>query len=134
MHAQAPAEYGLLPLPCQTGSMPMAGCVIQGAFGSVAAAQDARQLLIDAGVPAAAITISIVETADGIAAEAIGQSYENQPGEDDSERARDTARQNEAVRSAVCALSVDADTEQCASLAEAVMRRAGARRVGRNAG
>lgn len=81
-----------------------------GVFGNPAAAEEARGALLDAGIPASRLALSALLTGDGIAAEAPGQSYENQPGQpaDDTE----AARYGESVRTGACVLSVFTRSEE----------------------
>lgn len=51
-----------------------------GVFGSPAAAERARGVLLEAGVSENRIALSATLTDDGIGAEAPGQSFGNQPG------------------------------------------------------
>ena len=83
---------------------------IVGVFASAAAAEDARVALRHAGVPENRIALSAGLTEDGIAAEAPGQSYENQPGQPASDSAM--APYGEAVRSGACVVSVFARSEE----------------------
>jgi hypothetical protein len=124
----------------------MAGETTVGIFGSVQAAESARAALIDYGIGKDRISLSTHLTQDAIAAEAPGQSYENQSyrGSDkatglgwlhsllgrkvptDMER----ARYNEAIRTATCVLSVEweggGDSEEQKHI-EALMQKNGAR-------
>ena len=50
-----------------------------GIFGSPAAAEQARGVLLEAGVPENRVALSATLTDDGIGAEAPGQSFGNQP-------------------------------------------------------
>lgn len=59
----------------------MASHQVIGIFSSSARARLAQEALILEGMPEDCVAISIDLTADGIAAEAPGQSYVNQPGE-----------------------------------------------------
>jgi hypothetical protein len=81
-----------------------------GVFASPAAAEDARGALLRAGVPESRIALSAGLTEDGIAAEAPGQSYENQPGQPAGDPK--TARYGEAVRTGACVVSVFARSEE----------------------
>lgn len=83
---------------------------VVGIFASTAAAEDARSALLEAGVPESRIALSATMTADGIAAEAPGQSFENQPGQPAADRAM--ARYGEAVRSGACVVSVFTRSEE----------------------
>ena len=94
---------------------------VVGVFASEAAAEDARGVLLRAGVHESRIALSAGLTADGIAAEAPGQSYENQPGQP----ARDsrTARYGEAVRTGGCVVSVFTRSEEEKQYVEQLLRR-----------
>jgi hypothetical protein len=108
---------------------------IAGIFDSVGSAEQARRILLEAGVPGHRIAVSSDLTADGIAAEAPGQSFENQPGQRsgytvvEGSRERRAARFGEAVRSGVCVVSVHARSDEEKLMAEALMRRNGAHRT-----
>jgi hypothetical protein len=92
---------------------------IVGVFASAAAAEEARTALLDAGVSENRIALSAGLTDDGIAAEAPGQSYENQPGQ----RAADSrdARYGEAVRTGGCVVSVFIRSEEEKQYVEQLM-------------
>ena len=83
---------------------------VVGIFASAAAAEEARGALLRAGVPENRIALSATLTDDGIAAEAPGQSFENQPGQPAGDRAM--ARYGEAVRSGACVVSVFTRSEE----------------------
>jgi hypothetical protein len=104
---------------------------VTGVFGSMEAAEQIRRQLIEAGVSAGRITLSRPITEDPVAGEWLGQSYENQPGQGRGvpvERdSNDEARYAEAVRSAVCVVSVDVIGGADAATIEEAMREAGAR-------
>ncbi len=102
---------------------------VAGVFDSMASGEAAVTLLLDAGVPRSRITMSQPVTADGIAAEAPGESFENQPGEPGG-RDTERARFDEGVRSGVCVVSVDAAADSDAI--ERLLRRAGARNTTRH--
>jgi hypothetical protein len=108
---------------------------ISGVFDSVAAAEQARAILMEAGVPVRRIAVSSDLTADGIAAEAPGQSFENQPGQGagsavlEGSREKRAARFGEAVRSGACVLSVHARSAEERLMVEELMRRNGAHRT-----
>ena len=98
---------------------------ITAIFDTVRAAQEARDALVREGLDADSIALSVSQTSDGVAAEAPGQSYENQPGQ--SERESAAARYGTAVRSGTCALTVDA-AGNAARLAQ-ILTAQGARQV-----
>jgi len=83
---------------------------VVGVFGSPAAAEQARFVLLDAGVPENRIALSATLTDDGIGAEAPGQSFENQPGQPRADS--EVARYGEAVRTGGCVLSVFTRSEE----------------------
>jgi hypothetical protein len=100
---------------------------LTGIFDSYGDAQRARDALVSEGIARERITLSAPQTADGIAAEAPGQTYENQVGED-----RESVERGEfgsAMRSAVCAVSVDAGDE--GDRIGAILESRGAREVTR---
>lgn len=83
-------------------------------YDSTGDAERAREHLLRVGVASSQITISRSSTDDGIAAEWVGQSYENQPGQPDDGSGRerishDRARYNEALRAGVCVLSIEVE-------------------------
>jgi hypothetical protein len=91
-------------------------------------AERARAALLDEGVARDRIAISIPETGDGIAAEAPGETYENQPGEDEESARR--GRFGSAVRSAACTLTVEgASSEAERARIGAILESRGAREV-----
>ncbi|HZP89041.1 MAG TPA: hypothetical protein VFB54_19680 [Burkholderiales bacterium] len=111
-------------------------CRLAGVFDSIGTAEHARELLIATGTSAGRITLSASLTQDGIAAESIGESFENQPGQADRGSHAETlehneARFNEAVRAGVCVLSMDIAAGEDSSGYERLMRDAGARSVWR---
>src|SRR5688500_861716 len=65
---------------------------VVGVFDSVSAAEDARATLLEAGVPEKRIALSGGLTDDALAAEAPGQSFENQPGQVQEKKLPNTAR------------------------------------------
>lgn len=98
---------------------------LTGIFDSLAAAERARDALVSEGIARGRITMSVPQTGDGIAAEAPGESYENQVGE--GRESVERGKLGSAVRSAVCALSVDAGEES--DRVGAILRSRGARAV-----
>jgi hypothetical protein len=93
---------------------------IVGVFASPAAAEEARAALLRAGVPENRIALSSGLTEDGIAAEAPGQSYENQPGQPAWDSAM--ASYGEAVRTGACVVSVFARSEEERQYVERLLR------------
>jgi hypothetical protein len=102
---------------------------VEGVFDTEESAGRARLRLLDAGIAEEDISTSVPTTADPIAAEYPGQSYENQPGQDSSTLAREQARQNEAVRSGMILLTVEVNAARRVDEIVALMERAGARRT-----
>ena len=104
--------------------------IVTGIFDSHAAAARARDALLAEGVARERMTVSESETSDGIAAEAPGETYENQAGEDGESAER--GRFGSAVRAAVCTLSVDAgDSRSERRRIGELLRSSGAREVTR---
>jgi len=93
---------------------------VVGVFASAAAAEDARGALLRAGVPENRIALSAALTEDGIAAEAPGQSFENQPGQPPADSAM--ARYGEAVRTGACVVSVFTRSEEEKQYVEQLLR------------
>lgn len=101
-----------------------------GIFDSSAAAERARARLVENGVAVQAIQMSVPLTSDDVAAEAPGQSYENQGIRDDAgEKA--TAQYGTSVRSGACTLSVAAASRSDFQRAQRLMQSEGARIVTR---
>lgn len=100
---------------------------VVGIFGSVPAAEDAKAMLLQAGVPENRIAVSAALTEDAIAAEAPGQSFENQPGQRHEKK---TAEYGEAVRSGGCVVSVFARSDEESQYVEQLMRHKRAYRTG----
>ncbi|HEX6632339.1 MAG TPA: hypothetical protein VF038_00125 [Usitatibacter sp.] len=98
---------------------------LTGIFDTVSAAERARDALVAEGIARERITLSASQTSDGIAAEAPGETYENQAGEDRASVER--GRFGSAIRSAVCALTVDSTGEE--ERVGAILRSRGAREV-----
>jgi hypothetical protein len=109
--------------------------LVSAVFDSPQRAEEAKRVLLDAGVPAQRIAVSAHLTADGIAAEAPGQAFENQPGQGagqgllEENPERWAARFGEAARSGTCVLSVRALSEEERLMTEALLRRNGAYRT-----
>jgi hypothetical protein len=102
----------------------------------------ARVQCLAIGIPEERLTVSVSQTADGIAGEAPGQSYENQPDEKREDEgglmrrlgdwvggkaSYDTqqAEYGEDVRSAVRVLSVDTQSDDEARRVSAILRGCG---------
>jgi hypothetical protein len=100
---------------------------VVGVFESVSAAEDARATLLQAGVPEKRIALSGGLTDDPLAAEAPGQSFENQPGQKSEKR---TAQYGDAVRSGGCVVSVFARSDEESHYVEQLMREKRAYRTG----
>lgn len=108
--------------------MPVLGAkTVVGVFDSVSAAEDAKDVLLHAGVPEIRIAVSAPLTEDAIAAEAPGQSFENQPGQGHEKK---TAEYGEAVRSGGCVVSVFARSDEESHYVERLMREKRAFRTG----
>jgi hypothetical protein len=90
-------------------------------FDSRPAAEGAKATLLRAGVPESRIAVSAGLTDDGIAAEAPGQAYENQPGQ--PAREAEAARFSEAVRSGACVVSVLARSDEETDYVAELLRR-----------
>jgi hypothetical protein len=99
--------------------------VLQAVFGNAPAAERARDELVRLGMERVAISRCLTE--DGIAAEAPGQGYDNQPGQRREEA--DLAPYVDAVLSGAFVLTVEVETAGEARSAEAVLRRNGAYRL-----
>jgi hypothetical protein len=100
---------------------------VVGVFDSVSAAEDAKAVLLQAGLPESRVAISGSLTDDAIAAEAPGQSFENQPGQAHDKK---SAQYGEAVRSGGCVLSVFARSDEESHYVERLMREKRAYRTG----
>lgn len=102
---------------------------VTGVFACAADAERARQALIAIGIDGDCVTLSVSQAVDGIAAEAPGQSYENQPGQ----AAADSKASwyATAVRSGDCALTVDAATAAERARVGEMLRSCGARSIAR---
>lgn len=83
---------------------------VVGIFASAAAAEEARGVLLQSGVPESRIAVSAGLTDDGIAAEAPGQSYENQPGQPPADST--VARHAQRIRTGACVVSVFTRSEE----------------------
>lgn len=105
----------------------MAIHTVVGIFGSLSAAESARAELMAAGIARHRIALSANLTEDAIAAEAPGQSYENQQWTADEADSR-RARFHDEVVGAACVVSVASDARDRERIAE-VLRRRGARRT-----
>jgi hypothetical protein len=106
----------------------MATDPLTGIFETREAAESAREALLGDGVARERIALSLPQTADGIAAEAPGETYENQPGENEESARR--GRFGSAARSAACTLTVDgASSEAERGRIRAILMSRGAREV-----
>lgn len=105
---------------------------VVGVFGSMARARLAREALIVEGFPEEHITLSMDMTEDGIAAEAPGESYENQPNDrggagdwfgswrrDAADRR--AAQAADAARRGVCVVTAEARNAAEADRAQEIM-------------
>ncbi len=96
-------------------------------FDTVEAARAAEASLLAAGLPQSRVHVTANLAADGIAAEAPGQSYENQPGQSAADSAE--SRYGESVRLGTCVLTADADSAHAAQALERSLAGHGARKV-----
>lgn len=103
----------------------MANPMIVGVFDSLREAEIARLALVKGGIPGERIVVSRSLTEDGIAAEAPGQSYENQPGQSDDDSA--WARYGELLRLGTTVVCVELPSKRERMYVEDLMRRNGAR-------
>jgi hypothetical protein len=99
---------------------------VSGVFDSLPAAERARVAMLEAGVAEQRIVLSRALTEDGIAGEAPGQSYENQPGQPSDAQAARVARTAAAARRGACVLSVTGP-EQDQERIDRLMQRSGCR-------
>lgn len=102
---------------------------VMGIFDRPGDAEKVKDELIQAGIARHRILISRLATEDGIAAEAPGQSYENQGDELLVGDLPDPEKWGEAVRSAACLLSVVVRAPVDKQHIAEVMVRHGARRT-----
>ena len=100
--------------------------VVIGVFAAADQAARARARLVEAGVGAERITLSAEHSADDIAAEAPGQSYELQNPSDSHAQAKAEARRNTLLRTGSCSLSVTTRSREESARLRALMERAGA--------
>lgn len=100
-------------------------------FDDPETAHAATGSLLLEGVPPERITVSIPLTADGIAAEVPGQSFENQNRSDSTVAAREEARINEAIRAAVVCLTVRTGLGMDSERLQVLLRALGARGIHR---
>jgi len=115
--------------------------LLAGTFANPADAAHARKALVDSGIPADRLFLSALLTADGIAAEAPGQSFENQ-GYRSSDQVevvggwtdQDRARFNEELRAASSVLSVRLDSPVEQQTVTATLRQYGAKSCFRRPG
>lgn len=114
----------------------MAANDVVGVFGDDEDALLAKAELVKSGLPAHRVVISTSLTADGIAAEAPGQSFGNQPGHGRSAQTQTTARLaagsevgqfEQANRTGACIVTVDASAEFAPDHIERILTRCGAR-------
>jgi hypothetical protein len=96
-----------------------------GIFDGAGAAEQARTRLLEAGVRSDRIVLSVEVSEDDIAAEAPGQSFDNQPGQPPEDEVR--PRHGEAVRGGARVLSVRAETQAETKRFAELLRRMGAR-------
>ncbi len=103
---------------------------VMGIFDRPDDAEKAKDELVHAGIARHRIMVSRLVTEDGIAAEAPGQSYENQHSGDELVGAvPDPEKFAEAVRSSACVVSVVARSPVDKQHIAALMLRLGARQT-----
>jgi hypothetical protein len=105
--------------------------VVVGVFRTHADAESARAALIGSGVAADRMALEPVTGRDPVGDEFPGESYENQPGED--ERADAAARFGESVRSGGCTLAVSVPARAEEERIAGILRERGATRTTRPA-
>lgn len=98
-------------------------------FADAGSAAQAKASLLQCGIAEERMVLSIALTGDDIAAEAPGQSYENQTGEDSAE-----ARYNSGLRAGGCVLSVRCDSAGEVQRVTLLLREQGARSLARAPG
>jgi hypothetical protein len=118
--------FDIVPAPRRRGMAiaSLAGMseVIAALFDSLEDAGRAEIALLVSGLPPSRLCLSRSMTEDGLAAEAPGQSYENQTGEDPA-----VAKFAEAVRGAVYVMNVAVRSRDEALAAAALLQANGAR-------
>jgi hypothetical protein len=104
---------------------------VMGIFDRPDDAEKLKEELLQAGIARHRIVISRLVTEDGIAAEAPGQSYENQHAADESlvGEVPDPEKLGEAVRSSACVVSVVARSPLDKQHIARLMLRHGARQM-----
>lgn len=105
----------------------MARNVVEGVFGSLGAAEQAKLRLVDAGIAEACISLSVALTADDVAAEAPGQSYSNQPGQPAGAGLADAHA--DAAHAGACVLCVDLGPRSDRNSVELILRDCGAQQT-----
>ena len=106
----------------------MTGKAVVGVFETVGAAEQARARLAASGVAAERIVVTGNLMADGIAAEASGQSYEHQSDRGGSHgNEAGWARYNSALRTGACVLSVESHSRGARQRLAELRRQQGAR-------
>ncbi len=103
--------------------------VVEALFDSREVAERVYAELVRAGIQDSRIAMSVDPSADPLAGEYPGQSYENQPGQDSSRDARGVARRNEAVRAGAVLVTVETRSEAEARSVEALIHGGGGRRA-----
>lgn len=104
----------------------MAQRIVAGIFASIGAGEQAQERLLAAGVARDCIALSRDLTADGIAAEAPGQPYCNQPGQGPES---DPEKYSEAALGGGCVIQVNVASGRDQARAEHILRDCGARRT-----
>jgi len=103
--------------------------IVEALFDNRETAERVYAALMRAGIQHSRIAMSVDHSADPLAGEYPGQSYENQPGQDSSARARDVARRNEAVRAGAVLVTVETGSEEEARAVESLITGGGGRRT-----
>ena len=101
--------------------------MVEGVFGSLGAAEQAKLRLVNAGIAETNISLSAELTADDIAAEAPGQTYSNQPGKPAGAGLADAHA--DAAHSGACVLCVDLGSDDDHNSVELIMRDCGAKQT-----
>ena len=105
----------------------MASLHVSGVFDTVDSAERARADLLEEGIEGQRISLSALQTDDGIAAESPGHTFENQPGQTGKSSA--AARYGAAVRTGSCVLTVHAHSSAERERSSELMRACGAREI-----
>lgn len=104
--------------------------VVTGTFRSPDEASQARRRLLEAGVPENCIELSTDLTADDVAAEYPGQTYSNQPGQDEPPEGVVIDACSDALQGGSCVVSVDVGGKVDERAVQAILRDCGAHHRG----